>query len=208
MKVINAILFIFFASCGNVNESNSNKTKDYSIVEQHELEQPIKLSALEMLNNSIYDWNNYDKLCVGSRSANQMTIVDDMADKFSSVVVKLKDSISVSALLKRKADSLVSMIRKTQIRVFPEARKDYFKTAKEKLWLEDVKVLYSEGTKTLTLIGHHFVTNRSIQESYLAMKEHVFALRFKRIIFKWTDYSDYTYYDTGAPSDKEIAGFD
>lgn len=203
--IIPALILFSCNSTSNKSSADIEVTKDNT---ESKTDADLKFSALEVLNSRIYDWKNYDKVFKGNRNVELMNTFKAEALRYSMDVIELKDSISKNSMLKKKADSLIRMIRNTQVRVFKEARADYFENAKEKLWVEDIKVQYSPGSRNLTLIGHPFVSNRGIQDSYIAIKDAMAALRFARVTFKWTEYSEYTYYDVVDYKDDFIYGYD
>jgi hypothetical protein len=209
MKLFKLIIpVVILYSCNSTTNKSSADVDPSKDNIESKIDADLKFSALETLNSRIYDWRNYDKVFAGSRNVELMNTFKTEALRYSMAVAELKDSIAKNSLLKKKADSLIRMIRNTQIRVFKEARNDYFENAKEKLWVEDIKVQYSPGSRNLTLIGHPFVSNRGIRDSYIAIKDAMTALRFARVTFKWTEYSEYTYYDVIDYKDDYIYGYD
>lgn len=90
-----------------------------------------------------------------------------------------------------------------QIKTFPKMRKAYALTLKEKLWREDVDV--KSNDKSITLTGGTFASNKNKEDTYIAMRDRLEQLRFKRVNFKWTKYDDeYTYWTIETPSDGTI----
>jgi hypothetical protein len=118
----------------------------------------------------------------------------------SQIYIKHKESENIK--LKNQAIKLSQKLKSTQIKLFPKLRKIFAQESKERLWQEDIEVEYSG--RVISFIGYIYASNKNIKESYEAIADLLYKLRFTQVNFKWTQGSEYTYYSTGCKSDSEI----
>lgn len=101
-----------------------------------------------------------------------------------------------------KDGNLKKELVKFQTKNFPKARKEYFNHVKNALWEKDIEVKMSG--KNITYIGHMFVRNKVIKDTYLEILPELKKLRFKRVSFMWFDGSESTYWDIDSKEDREL----
>lgn len=100
-----------------------------------------------------------------------------------------------------KDGNLKKELVKFQTKNFPKARKEYFNHVKNALWEKDIEV--KMNGKNITYIGHMFVRNEVIKDTYLEILPELKKLRFKRVSFTWYDGGDITYWDIDSKNDNE-----
>jgi hypothetical protein len=54
------------------------------------------------------------------------------------------------------------------------------------------------------MVGYHFAANRNIKDVHNEIRDMLIQLRFVRANYKWTDYSEYTYFTLESPNDGEL----
>lgn len=118
---------------------------------------------------------------------------------FLDRISKAKKAINSNVANKEDFKKALSSFQKTN---FPKARKVYYQNAKEELWEKDIDVELSG--KDITFIGHHFVANKVIKDTYLEIKDELTQLRFKTVGFKAFDGDDKTYWELTNKNDSEI----
>ncbi|MDU1906402.1 MAG: hypothetical protein E6772_16655 [Dysgonomonas sp.] len=132
--------------------------------------------------------------------------VDDINAVLNTLSMISADFFEMKKYENKESEKQIQVIKnkisQMQVKVYPALRKAFAQNAKSKLWEEDIKVVQN-GT-TITFIGHQFVTNRNIKESYEAIYEYLISVRYKKAIFKWHDYSEYTYYNIDSPKDSDV----
>lgn len=101
-----------------------------------------------------------------------------------------------------KDGNLKKELVKFQTKNFPKARKEYFNHVNNALWEKDIEVKMSG--KNITYIGHMFVRNKVIKDTYLEILPELKKLRFKRVSFMWFDGSESTYWDIDSKEDREL----
>ncbi len=101
-----------------------------------------------------------------------------------------------------KDGNLKKELVKFQTKNFSKARKEYFNHVKNALWEKDIEVKMSG--KNITYIGHMFVRNKVIKDTYLEILPELKKLRFKRVSFMWFDGSESTYWDIDSKEDREL----
>lgn len=104
--------------------------------------------------------------------------------------------------IKKLRISLKSKLSAAQIKVFPRLRKVFCLSLKDKMWVEDISVKYTN--KTITLTGRVYAANKNIQSSYEAINNRLSQLRFTKISFKWYEYDNGSYYTIESKSDGSI----
>lgn len=118
------------------------------------------------------------------------------AECFKSADKNLKDS----------ASKLNVKIIAKQKELLPYLRKEYGQLLARLLWREDIIVKSSgQGNTILNMTGGYFVRNKNIEESYKSIYDVAHSLRFKKVIFRWSNYaSEFTYYNLFEGSDSDL----
>lgn len=92
-----------------------------------------------------------------------------------------------------------------QIKQFPLLRKTYGKLLKNELWENDIDVeVLGSDFGTLDFTGASFAINKNIKETHAAMQDVLRLLRFDRVNYRWSKYTEYTYFDLNSPRDSEV----
>lgn len=109
-----------------------------------------------------------------------------------------KDNKRISDLSNKLKTSTVNC----QVKIFPKLRNIFAEEMKQRLWREDIDVIYTN--KNITLIGGIYAANKNIEDSYTAISDRLYELRFKRIAFKWYEYDNGVYYTVSSLPDNFI----
>ena len=142
---------------------------------------------------------------------NQKTTTDDIkADRIllsdiQSFYRKSMTDLFISDTLRDRLEKYKLKLIKTQKAVYPKLRKAFAEDAKNRLWEQDIDVSYSASGKSILLVGAIYASNKNKQESYIALREALYELRFKQICFKWYEYDDGTYYTIDSSNDNYIS---
>lgn len=142
---------------------------------------------------------------------NQKTTTDDIkADRIllsdiQSFYRKSMTDLFISDTLRDQLGKYKLKLIKTQKNVYPKMRKAFAEDAKNRLWEQDIDVSYSASGKSILLVGAIYASNKNKQESYIALREALYELRFKQICFKWYEYDDGTYYTIDSSNDNYIS---
>lgn len=104
----------------------------------------------------------------------------------------------------KKAKEVQNKLIATQNKTYPKLRNERCQLTADTMWRLDVKVKCS-GTKVI-FVGHQFARNANVQDSYEAVRNMLYQLRFKRVEFKWIEssYAEYTYYTIESPKDSSL----
>lgn len=153
-----------------------------------------EISALEILQ----DRNNF----LGSVSSHSLFFneVDIALEAISEAEMFQVDSITgLSNQLKKDLSSF-------QEKYLPILRKEYLEEAKQKVWLEDVKLSWSgKGNTNLLFIGSMFAANQNKQDFMETIQPMMMKYRFKKVSYKWYEYDeDGVTYTINSKEDKEI----
>lgn len=126
-------------------------------------------------------------------------VAKDFKD-YRRLMLKLSkhDSVDVSS----RANALLKKITELQVKSFPALRKAYVNESRNMLWRNNIDVDY-DGKGILTYTGGFFASNANIEDTYLKLQPALELLRFKQANFRFTEYSDYTYYRVSSPKDSE-----
>ena len=81
-------------------------------------------------------------------------------------------------------------------------RRAYFKKVKNAMWEEDVEVKM-RGDDVLYFYSGIFFTNKNKKEAYMAIRETVRDLRFKRVCFGPYEGGEYTYWNVYGGNDAD-----
>lgn len=105
------------------------------------------------------------------------------------------------------AGELKRKLGKLQTREFPELRKAFIASIKDKLWEENITVTTEGNTNaTVTLVGRIFANNKNIKAANDAMWENYKVFRFKRANYKWIKHDDdYTYFEIKPMADGQVS---
>ena len=120
---------------------------------------------------------------------------------FLDKIDRAKNLLNTSDDESSKKDLRNSLISFQKIH-FPNARKAYFRNAKNELWEKDIEV--SMSGKNITFTGYMFVKNQIIKDTYLEIKDEISRLRFKTVGFRAFDGDDKTYWETDSKDDSII----
>ena len=121
----------------------------------------------------------------------------DFVNNFFAKLDKFNENVSKYD----KDGSLKKELVKFQTKNFPKARQEYYEHVKNALWEKDIDVKLKG--KNITYIGHMFVRNKVIKDTYLEILPELKKLRFKRVSFTWYDGGDITYWDIDSKNDNE-----
>lgn len=146
----------------------------------------MRITPEEMIENIKEEMNTP----ISSSGLQFVTIFFAKLDKFNENVANYD-----------KDGNLKKELVKFQTKNFPKARKEYFNHVKNALWEKDIEVKMSG--KNITYIGHMFVRNKVIKDTYLEILPELKRLRFKRVSFTWYDGGDITYWDIDSKNDNE-----
>ena len=174
-----------------------------------------KIKAENKKNNDKKNILFYDNLC--SRIYNvktyenkiNCTSVDDVMEYYNTVdtwVVdtKLALKTDVDSII-AKADIFKKEYKKYSKPIFKKLRSSYYSIIKDKLWRENIDVQISGSNKDkLLLVGSFFASNANVADSYKAMRDIVYKLRFKSVSFKWYEYDNGWKYTIDSKSDTEF----
>lgn len=207
-NLIYALGILLFISC------SSKKSYDYETsveVDQHSIDSAQVADSISEIKNRIeaatcdiitYE-TNMDILI------NQQTTTDDIkADRIllsdiQSFYRKSLTDLFISDTLREQLAKYKLKLIKTQKTVYPKLRKAFAEDAKDRLWEQNIDVQFYG--KQLTLVGGIYASNKNIQESYQALSEALYELRFKKISFKWYEYDNGYYYTVESPIDSYIS---
>jgi hypothetical protein len=107
--------------------------------------------------------------------------------------------------IKELSEQLKIKLIKTQKEYFPQLRKEYLESLKDKLWVDDITVSYSgKGFTQFTLTGAVFAANRNKQEFQSGLQPLLEIYRFKKVFYKWYDYDDGAYYTIDSKNDSDL----
>lgn len=146
----------------------------------------MRITPEEMIENIKEEMNTP----ISSSGLQFVTIFFAKLDKFNENVANYD-----------KDGNLKKELVKFQTKNFPKARKEYYEHVKNALWEKDIEVKMSG--KNITYIGHMFVRNKVIKDTYLEILPELKRLRFKRVSFTWYDGGDITYWDIDSKNDNE-----
>lgn len=109
------------------------------------------------------------------------------------------DLDSKSPILVQKAKEAKAKLISVQKSVFPSLRQKRCGVTKDTMreYNVDVKCYWW----TIKFIWGIFASNSNIKDSYLAISDMLYLLRFKKASFYWYEGSDYQYYTLDTPSD-------
>lgn len=209
------IIFIaFILICGLILIVVFNKSETKP--EVNTKEKPIKAGNLitedkknlkEQLTENVKDIFN-EKKSIVDWYINRPEDVDyslEVFKKYWDILSIAKDSLG-NKEIKKLRENLHTILASWQANSFPKIRKKYAEFVNEKVWEVDLDATVSGSSNTiLNLTGYHFAANRNIKTTMDALNSSVIKLRFKKIIFRWSEYSNkYTYYNLDTPADNEI----
>lgn len=123
------------------------------------------------------------------------------------IVAKAVNSYKISCDKKlcRNATALEKKLIAHQKKWFPFLRKKYTKLCKSTLWHNDVNVYASGvGNTAINLEGYYFASNSVISNTHSTLSDMLRQLRFRRANYKFSEYSEYTYYDINSLSDAAL----
>lgn len=146
----------------------------------------MRITPEEMIENIKEEMNTP----ISSSGLQFVTIFFAKLDKFNENVANYD-----------KDGNLKKELVKFQTKNFPKARKEYYEHVKNALWEKDIDVKLKG--KNITYIGHMFVRNKVIKDTYLEILPELKRLRFKRVSFTWYDGGDITYWDIDSKNDNE-----
>jgi len=107
--------------------------------------------------------------------------------------------------IKNLGKTLKEKVILVQVEEFPLMRKAYADIMKAAMWEYDMDVKISGNLNTaLTLTSYTFATNKNIKTIHDGIADLLNKLRFVRVNYKWSEYSEYTYLDLPSPKDNEI----
>ena len=109
-------------------------------------------------------------------------------------------------LIKEQSQVLKDRMVQIQTREFPEMRDEYVNLKKDVLSQEKIQISASGKAKEiLTFSGNVFEPKRTKRKFLKDIKQIAKDLRFKEVIFKWSDKSeDYSSYQIDSKTDSEI----
>lgn len=197
--VLLIILLVSFSSC---NHQKENVKENINIEEDIDVRSTSEIwdDAANKYRSEIEQQNiNLETLRTSNLTAEKLDgarIILDDAQRFFLKIVKQD---SVFKRMRTEIYDYKKNIIKTQKVVYPKFRKAFTERAKNKMWEHDIEV-YSSGT-TITFIGYTFARNKNIKDSYESIASTLEEMRFKRVNFKWSEGSEYTYYTIDSPSD-------
>lgn len=128
-----------------------------------------------------------------------------LLSEIQSFYKKSMTDLFISDTLKDQLVKYKLKLIKTQKNVYPKLRKAFAEDAKNRLWEQDIDVSYSASGKSILLVGAIYASNKNIQESYLALNDALYELRFKKISFKWYEYDNGSYYTVESPNDNYVS---
>lgn len=108
-------------------------------------------------------------------------------EKYTEVPEELKGTE-----YEKEAKKLVATIKSKSPTFYTKCRSIYAKLAKKALWRQNIKVKQS-GT-TIFLIGGLFASNANIEDTFLGIRDVLQEVKFKKVIFQWSEYAEGTYY--------------
>ena len=146
----------------------------------------MRITPEEMIENIKEEMNTP----ISSSGLQFVTIFFAKLDKFNENVANYD-----------KDGNLKKELVKFQTKNFPKARKEYYEHVKNALWEKDIEGKMSG--KNIPYIGHMFVRNKVIKDTYLEILPELKRLRFKRVSFTWYDGGDITYWDIDSKNDNE-----
>jgi hypothetical protein len=203
-----AVSFFIFLAFATVDEKAEGSTIENepvasteSIKEQtpEELNQQLK-REIESLNKP-FDNSTYD----GTVDALQLELV--LFGVWANIIKEgeastLEDNVKLAKELKNK-------VIKIQSKEFPLLRKKYGVLLADKMWEHDIIIKTTGSTNgILELTGGTFAANKNIKEFQTTLSEVLTMFRFKQTRYRWyKDADEYTYYDLGSESDKELVSF-
>ena len=108
--------------------------------------------------------------------------------------------------IKQKSNTLKDRIVKVQTRDFPDLRSAFVNSKKEAFLKENVQITSSGTTNDiLTFTGAMFKPANTKKEFLKGIDQIVKDLRFKKVVFKWSDSKDdFTDYKIKSKNDSEI----
>lgn len=126
--------------------------------------------------------------------------ISDTAYRLDALWRLIKPNLnSQNAKIVQKAKEAKTKLISTQKLVFPKLRAERCNLTKNIMWEYDIDVKCYWWT--VKFIWWTFASNRNIKNSYLAIRDMLYLLRFKKASFYWYEGSDYTYYTISSPSD-------
>jgi hypothetical protein len=117
---------------------------------------------------------------------------------------------SEDAEIKNLGKKLKSKVSRTQIREFPNLRKQYAKIVAKKMWENDIEVTANgTGKKYINFSGGVFAANKNKKEFQTQVQEVLNMFRFKQSRYRWyKGESEYTYYTMYEGKDSEPVTFE
>ena len=93
--------------------------------------------------------------------------------------------------IKAQSDLLKTRLVKVQTREFPRLRTAFTNSKKEILAKENIQIAISgQYNDTLTFTGKFFATAKSRKDFLKGIDQIVKELRFKKVVFKWSEWSE------------------
>ena len=112
--------------------------------------------------------------------------------------------------IKNLGKKLKSKVSRTQIREFPNLRKQYAKIVAKKMWENDIEVSANgTGKKNINFSGGVFAANKNKKEFQTQVQEVLNMFRFKQARYRWyKGENEYTYYTIYEGKDSEPVTFE
>tara|TARA_R110000824_G_scaffold34534_1_gene109422 strand:+ start:1916 stop:2812 length:897 start_codon:yes stop_codon:yes gene_type:complete len=117
---------------------------------------------------------------------------------------------SKEAEINNLGKKLKSKVSQTQIREFPNLRKQYAKIVAKKMWENDIEVSANgTGKQYINFTGGIFAANKNKKEFQTQVQKVLNMLRFKQARYRWyKGESEYTYYKMYEGKDSEPVTFE
>lgn len=177
--------------------SDNNKSYNNENLDSNLKEQLIELESILKGKSKYYVSKDAD-----------FPIIREEVDLFYSVfntIKKIKKETPDSTKLIAK--KVENVLKKVQIKEFPELRKSFIKMTASVLWKEDIYV-YGNGS-TIKFSGYYYSANRNIEQNQSTLKDQFYRLRFKKSEYRmYKDQSEFTYYKIPSKKDDELSGSD
>jgi hypothetical protein len=130
------------------------------------------------------------------------------AAMFSALASVYEDgaSLDLSPDQERVRQRFRSRLIQWQMSALPELRNRYGPAVARRVWRDNMEVrTIGGGYRTIEFVWGGFANNANIEDFYLAARENLQALRFRRAQYRWYRGADrYTYYTLEGPGDGEL----
>lgn len=180
--------------------------QETELIAQEEAERKAKKIAdlKELIESDIKQVTNFEKdVSIYRETIVGIELEADMFNLFAKSVKEAKNSNNIE--IQNLGKELEPKLQKLQAREFPKMRKKYKELAEKELWINDIDVnIKGNSNNIIEFLHYSFVTNKNIAETHKIMKDILKKLRFDRVNYKWSEYSEYSYFELESPLDNDV----